>query len=157
VAEPRVSAKLVEFVSKFESFQPNPYWDISRWSHGFGTYASGPDDTVTEAEALAELKVELKRIVPYIPRKKRLKQQEIDALASFGYNNGPAALMDEDYSTFARRMASEEGKQFETRKQIYKDELPRWRMPGSKYEQGLLRRRKAEIEMAIHGDYRINE
>lgn len=151
-----VSDKLVKFVSKFEGFQPQPYWDVSRWSHGYGTGASGPSDTINEQEAMAELKLALKQIVPYIPRRRRMKQQEIDACASFGYNNGPAALMDDDYSTFARRMQSKEGETFDGRKKIYKEELPRWRMPGSEFEAGLLRRRNEEVEMACTGDYKIN-
>lgn len=151
-----VTDKAMKFITSFEGFDPNPFWDVSRYSHGYGTAATQHSPPISKADARRELEREIEKVIlPAIPRLARLKQQEIDALASFGYNLGPAALMDPSYSTFARRMQSPEGKTFEGRSEIYKDELPKWRMPGSQYEQGLLRRRHEEIEMAIKGDYRM--
>jgi GH24 family phage-related lysozyme (muramidase) len=151
---PAVSEKLVRFVASKEGFRANPYWDISRWSHGYGTEAaSGTAPAITEAEARVELRRELQKIVPFIPRLKRLKQQEIDALASFGYNLGPQALTDPDYSTLAARMKSREGREFSDRRDIYHDELRKWFMPGSEFEQGLLKRRMEETRMARNGEY----
>ena len=152
---PAVSEKLVKYVAFKEGFRADPYWDVDHYSHGYGTQASGENaPPISKADALEELRVELDKMIPFIPRRSRLKQQEIDALASFGYNLGPRVLVDTEYSTFAKRMASAEGRQFEKgRRDIYHDELRKWYMPGSIFEEGLLKRRMEETKMARNGEY----
>lgn len=149
-----VTDKLVIFVIEFEGFLSVPYWDVDHWSHGYGTNASGQHaPPISKEDARQELRRELNEVVPSIPRLGRLRQHEVDACASFGYNLGTRVLVDEEFSTFAERMQSGEGKDFDDRRGIYHDELRKWVSPGTIYEAGLTRRRIAETHLARNGDY----
>jgi GH24 family phage-related lysozyme (muramidase) len=153
VPDPKVSDKLVRAVAGWEGFTPVSKWDVNRWSWGYGTQAPGPNARISEADAREQLKRGLNAQVENIPRAGRMKQQEIDALASLAYNLGPRVLIDTSYSTLARRLRSRDGETFERRRDVYADEFEKWIMPGSIYEAGLLKRRKAEKRIARNGDY----
>jgi GH24 family phage-related lysozyme (muramidase) len=150
---PSVSDRLVRAVAVWEGYRADSYWDVDHYSHGYGTRSSQGAPPISEPAARAELQQGLNEVVGHIPRVKRLKQQEVDALASFGYNLGIQALVDTNYSTLAKRLKSKEGRRFEDRRDIYHDELRKWCMPGSIYERGLLARRMAETKIARLGDY----
>ena len=150
----KVTDRLVTVVEGFEGFVSEPYWDVDHWSHGYGTQADGEHaPPITRKEARQQLRHELNEVVAFIPRLERLRQQEIDALSSFGYNLGTRVLVDEEFSDFAKRMKGEEGKEFSDRRDIYHDEIRRWCSPGTIYETGLLRRRMVETRMARIADY----
>jgi len=148
-----VSDKLVTFVAAFEGFRALPYWDVDHYSHGYGTRTTQGAGPISLSAARTELRRELNIVVPSIPRHDRMKQQEIDALASFAYNLGTRVLVDIDYSTLAKRLKSKEGRKFTDRRDIYHDELRKWNSPGTIYEEGLTKRRAAETRMARNGDY----
>jgi GH24 family phage-related lysozyme (muramidase) len=148
-----VTDELVGFVGEFEGFVAEPYWDVDHWSHGHGTRCEEDSPPISRREARCQLRHELNEVVPSIPRLERLKQQEIDALASLGYNLGPRVLVDEEFSTLARRLKSPEGREFEDRRDIWHDEIRKWCSPGTIYEAGLLRRRMAETVLARTGDF----
>lgn len=155
-----VSRKGAKFVAGWEGFFSCPYRDpVGIWTIGFGTTDAdrpvGPHSPcISERTARKWLREGLnKKYAPEIPRVHHLKQQEVDALASFAYNLGPGAVNDESYSTLARRLKSSEGGTFERRKEIYKEELPRWVNAGGGPLPGLVKRRAAEVRLAVHGDY----
>lgn len=154
----RCSRPGVRYVSRWESFSPRAV-DIGDGTItiGYGTTSAVRDvqlgDTITEEKAWRWLRSFLNgTCVPAIPRRFRMKQQEIDALASFAYNLGTGVL-GPDGSTLARRLRSKEGRRFEDRCRIYREELPKWRSPGTQFEEGLAKRRASEVALATRGTY----
>jgi lysozyme len=157
----RVSDKGVNFVAAWEGFRSCPYKDmVGVWTIGYGTTSAsgrhvGPNTRcITKRTAREWLQDDLNgRYYPYIPRRGRMRQHEKDALASFAYNNGPAAVGDPSYSTLARRLKSKEGRRYKNRKRIYREELPRWKYAGGEVVLGLVKRRAAEVALACEADY----
>lgn len=41
-------------LSRWEGFSATPYWDVSRYSWGYGTAAPGASGTISEAQALSD-------------------------------------------------------------------------------------------------------
>lgn len=70
----------------------------------------------------------------------KLNQSEFDALVSFTYNTGAGALKE---STLRRRLNNGEEKC-----PVFQQELPRWVNGANGPMPGLVRRRKAEVELA---------
>jgi len=87
-SEPMTAAQLI---ASFEGFRAHPYWDVSRYSWGYGTPAPGPTGTITRDQALAELQAhsaaDLNYLQPMISRP--LNANQWAALLSFAYNEGP--------------------------------------------------------------------
>lgn len=145
----RLSRRGTEFIAFYESFLPRPYWDDfgQVWTQGFGhtegvTQNSSP---WTRRHALEVLRDDadyaagqVKRLVS-IP----LNQHEADALISFVFNLGPAALgsstlLHELNQGHRRRAARQFG---------------RWVYAGGQKLPGLVARRKAERRVFLHGKY----
>lgn len=80
-----------ELIKSFEGFRANPYWDVSRYSWGYGTPAPGPAGTITREQALHDLQLYVIRdynyLKPMITR--NLSVNQWAALLSFSYNLGP--------------------------------------------------------------------
>lgn len=157
----RVTHAGVAFVGSWESFRSCPYGppqDVPTIGYGT-TSASGRHITmgmkcISEATAREWLRHDLNHnYLSHVPKRWLMRSCELDALASFGYNLGPAALGDPSFSTLARRLHSHEGLTYRRRKRIYREELPKWVSPGSPFEEGLRRRRNAEIRLATTGHY----
>lgn len=156
----RCSHAGVRFVSRWESFSPRAV-DIGDGTItiGYGTTSAvHPEielgDTITEEKAWRWLRSFLNHeCVPAIPRRFRMKQQEVDALASFAYNLGTGVLFDPAQSTLCHRLKSREGRHFRDRCRIYTEELPKWRSPGTQFEEGLAKRRASEVALATRGTY----
>lgn len=70
-----------------------------------------------------------------------LNQNEFDALVSFVFNIGEGAFKD---STILRRLNAGELKS-----KVFKEEMPRWNKGGNGVMPGLVRRREAEVKLAI--------
>jgi lysozyme len=81
-----------QLIKQFEGFRSTPYWDVSRWSWGYGTRAPGSTGTITPAEATAELEAhagdDYDTLAPQITRPLSIAQWS--ALLSFAYNEGTA-------------------------------------------------------------------
>lgn len=80
-----------------ESFDPKPYNDpkgSARWSHGYGTECAADAPPITEDDARAEMAAHLAGDEAAVNRlvKVPLSQHQFDALVSFSYNEGDAAL-----------------------------------------------------------------
>ena len=50
----RLINKLAYFIPLVEGFRSTPYWDVKRYSWGYGTAAPGPTGTITREKAFAE-------------------------------------------------------------------------------------------------------
>jgi lysozyme len=78
-----------------ESFSPHRYWDVSRWSIGYGTiWTEGMADPYTQDQACEWMGVHLAGDEAMVNRvvKVPLTQCQFDALVSFSYNEGDGAL-----------------------------------------------------------------
>ena len=112
----RVSGKGVVFLTRWEGFRSCPYrHEGDVWTQGYGTTSAtghdiGPGSPcINEATARRWLRRDLNHLyLIAVPKKRRLKQCELDALASFAYNLGPGAVSDPKRSTLARRLLSRE-------------------------------------------------
>lgn len=86
----RIIAILSRFIPEVEGFSATPYWDVTRYSWGYGTAAPGPTGTITKAKALADALAHLLRdyaeLKPRITRS--LSAHQWAALLSFAYNLG---------------------------------------------------------------------
>jgi lysozyme len=89
-------------IPQFEGFRSMPYWDVSRWSWGYGTQAPGETGTITRAQALVDMRAHVQNdfntLYPQITR--TLTPQQWGALLSFAYqegtgNPGAGALVDD--------------------------------------------------------------
>lgn len=92
-----VSDKGIDLIKGFEKFSPKPYEDYGALSIGYGTRSKHiqPDDTITEPEAEGLLHSHLNNeVIPWIKEnvKTKLKQNQVDALASLVYNVGTDAF-----------------------------------------------------------------
>ncbi len=153
----RVSDAGVNFVAGWEGFRSCPYRDpVGIWTRGFGeTRGIGPNSRcVTRAEAKRDLHGRLDEdFLSAVPKRRLMRRREKDALASFAYNLGTGAVSDSSFSTLARRLKSREGLTYRSRKRIYRDELPKWVNAGGRRLEGLVKRRRAEVRLAVRGDY----
>lgn len=51
----RLINKLASFIPTAEGFRDHPYWDVSRYSWGYGTKAPGQYGSITRDQAFAEM------------------------------------------------------------------------------------------------------
>lgn len=86
----RLIKVLAKFIPSVEGFEPHPYWDVSRWSWGYGTKAPGQTGTITREQAFADMVSYLfsdyELLIKKINRKLTVNQWA--ALLSFSYNLG---------------------------------------------------------------------
>ena len=92
--EMSASQEIIDVIKDFEGFSSKAYWDNSQWTVGYGTRASGPNVTVTRAEAEKLLRKALDNtyepVVNDFCKKngKQPTQQQFDALLDLTYNVG---------------------------------------------------------------------
>jgi lysozyme len=148
-----VSRKGVRFVAGWEGFRPCPYRDaVGVWTIGYGeTQGIGPNTPcISKRKARRMMRRRLNRDYArpaWRMIQPRLRRRERDALASFAYNVGLGNVQN---STLRRRLNGPEGRRYRTRKRVWREELPRWTNNGLA---GLVKRRAAEVRMAVRGDY----
>lgn len=134
-----VSVSLVNLLKGLEGFSPKAFWDYKQYSIGYGTKASGPNETITEAEAATRLEAEINKssgIVSTFGNKNKYKwgQNQVDALSSFIYNGGPGFLT----------QVTSDGKR--NNLEIL-NSIPLYNRAGGKVSSGLERRRRIESEL----------
>lgn len=86
----RIIAILSSFVPSVEGFRSTPYWDVSRWSWGYGTAAPGKNGTITRDQAFADMLTYLMADYERMQKKitRSLTANQWAALLSFTYNLG---------------------------------------------------------------------
>ena len=112
---------------------------------GYGHTGSDvkPGMQITEAYAEELLRKDLKRFEDAVSRTINvwITQHEFDAIVSFTFNVGAGAL---EHSTFARRI-----NQGDNKVTCFKEEFPKWVNGSNGPLPGLVRRREAEVKLAI--------
>jgi lysozyme len=89
---------LKPFLVQWEGFSAVPYWDVSRWSWGYGTRVPGSSDnkaikptgTITRAKAMVDALVHVRADHEYLASliTSGLNSKQWAALLSFSYNLG---------------------------------------------------------------------
>lgn len=79
-----------ELIESLELFSAEPYWDVSRWSWGYGTRAPGSTGTITREQAAQELREHMQPDYTYLSGliTRPLQPHQWAALLSFSYNEG---------------------------------------------------------------------
>jgi GH24 family phage-related lysozyme (muramidase) len=79
-----------KFIASNEGFVDHPYWDVSRYSWGYGTAAPGPTGTISPDQAMNDLldhaQNDYDRLLPQVSR--NLTANQWIAYLDFSYNEG---------------------------------------------------------------------
>lgn len=86
----RLLDKLAAFIPMVEGFRAHPYWDVKRYSWGYGTAAPGATGTITREQAFKDMVAHL--LADYSTLQARITRtltvNQWAALLSFSYNLG---------------------------------------------------------------------
>jgi GH24 family phage-related lysozyme (muramidase) len=139
----KISGEGIKLIKNYEGCRLTAYKPVATeqyWTIGWGHY--GPDvkqgATITQAEADAMLAEDLKKYEAYVnnpsyvPVTVQLNQNQFDALVSFCYNCGPGNLQTLCKGRTIAQIA---------------DSITKYDKAGGKVLAGLVRRRKAELEL----------
>ncbi|MEQ1105211.1 MULTISPECIES: lysozyme [Acinetobacter] len=142
----KISNNGLNLIKQFEGLRLNAYDDgVGVWTIGYGTikYPNGVrvkrGDKITQAQAdqyIANDVATFERAVNMLVNVP-LNQNQFDALVSFTYNLGATNL---SASTLLKKLNSKDYKGAAA-------EFPKWNKAGGKVMTGLVRRRKAEMEL----------
>lgn len=85
-----------ELIGDYEGFRASPYWDVSRYSWGYGTAAPGSTGTITPGQALADMKAVILHDYGVLSSMVTvsLSPTQWAALLSFSYNLGVGDAQD---------------------------------------------------------------
>ncbi len=148
-AATEISAAGLQLIKELEGFVAEPHWDHSQWSIGYGARSETPHGTISAreaAEALCRDAVRLSRRIAAASRVP-LSQAQLDALTSFAYNVGAAALL--GYGTRAPSTlwrCVQDGDVAAATK-----EFLRWNRAGGRELTGLTKRRQREADLFACG------
>ena len=153
--DPDWLAPALAIIKKYEGLRLEAYkCPAGVWTIGYGTTRyPGPNggpvhsgDTITADQATEYLRVSLfdlyvPSIFHLIPASKDWNGNRIAALASLAYNIGLAGLED---STLRHRMNAGEDPVI-----VFSEEAPRWNKANGNILEGLVNRRRAEVELFV--------
>jgi len=152
-----VSEDAVAILKAEEGFSSKPYWDYAQWTVGYGTKC--PDDMleyykehgITEAEANTLFRTYLVRFEEELHKFATragitLTQNQFDALLLFTYNCGSGWSYSTGGLIYQAIVSGATGNDL-----IYA--FSRWCSAGGQILPGLLRRRLAEANMYLNGEY----
>ena len=135
----------LDLIKEFEGCRLEAYLcPAGVWTIGWGrTQDVYPHQTCTQEQADNWLKEDLWDYEDCVSRliNVTLTDNEYAALVSFAYNCGCGALQD---STMRRRLNAGDDKET-----VFRQELPKWVRGGGEVLPGLVRRRNAEIALAV--------
>ncbi len=141
----------VNLIKNFEGLRldayPDPGTGGDPWTIGYGhTKGVNQGDRITREQADMALRFDLSRFESSVHRliEVPLTQNEFDAIVSFTFNIGAGALQ---ASTFRKRINNLEDKAL-----CFREEFPKWvrgGVNGSKKLAGLVKRRNAEVTLAL--------
>ena len=141
-----INAAGLQLIKEFEGLRLDAYiCPAGVWTVGYGSTGEHvyPGQTITEPEAEELLRKDLWRFEDAVSSKVKvgLTDNEYAALVSFSFNCGVGALQE---STLLRRLNAGEPKS-----RVFNEELPKWVRGGGAVLPGLVRRREAEIALAL--------
>lgn len=86
----RLLDKLASFIPDVEGFRSTPYWDVTRYSWGYGTAAPGATGTITRGQAFKDMIAYLLADYSALSQRvtRRLTVNQWAAYLSFSYNLG---------------------------------------------------------------------
>lgn len=92
----RLINTLASFVPSVEGFRSHPYWDVSRYSWGYGTKAPGSSGTITRDQAFADMVSYLLSDYEILRKKitRSLTVKQWAAYLTFSYNLGTDDALD---------------------------------------------------------------
>ena len=138
-----IKESLLAFIISLEGFSSCAYLDVSQYSNGFGTKAANRWECIGKTEAksrmVKHLQEDSKFVLSLYPN---AKQNEHDALVSFCYNAGRAGC------TKTVKLVAQ-GKK-DSAAWVMRSKIKQ----GSGYEEGLKKRRIAEIALLNKEDQR---
>jgi lysozyme len=122
-----------------EGYRAQRYWDVSRYSIGYGSIAKPGEKSITRTEATARLVRTVVALDRQVGRlvKVQLSENQRAALVVFAYNTGLGGL---SKSTLLRKINA--GKFSEV-----PSEFRKWKISNGKVSKGLVQRREKEIEL----------
>lgn len=143
----KTSERMLGLIRFYEGFRPTAYkCPAGVWTMGYGhTKGVRAGDRCTHAQAMKWLKEDLKPIEDFLNASGvQLTQQQFDALASFAFNVGIAAL---GASTLWRKVQADHADE------TIPQEFKKWIYAGGGISKGLARRREREAAVYTIGDY----
>jgi GH24 family phage-related lysozyme (muramidase) len=86
----KIISILSTFVPSVEGFRSSPYWDVKRWSWGYGTAAPGSSGAITRDQAFADMLSYLMGDYEELQKRitRQLRASQWAAFLSFAYNTG---------------------------------------------------------------------
>ncbi|MRT38829.1 glycoside hydrolase family protein [Acinetobacter sp. RIT698] len=143
----KTSAKGINLICGFEGLELKAYDDgVGVWTIGYGTTSINgvkvkKGDTCTAEQAKAYLAQDLKKFESAVNTavKVQLNQNQFDALISLTYNIGSGAFKD---STLLKKLNAKDYKGAAA-------QFPRWNRGGGRVLNGLVKRRKIEMELFL--------
>ena len=156
-SEMKASENCIKMIQDTEGFRAIPYWDYSQWTVGFGSACPAEDlerykkegIPVDEANALfaSQLSKFEKAVNKFIDKHGlTLSQQQFDALVSFSYNLGSGILSSTSNTIVQAILNGATENEIVFAFSIYC-------MAGGEFLSGLMRRRLAEANMYLNGEY----
>ncbi len=156
-SEMKASAECIEMIQDSEGFRAIPYWDYSQWTVGFGTECPAEDldrykkEGIPVEEAYALFALHLARFEAAVNKfidkhGLTLSQQQFDALVSFTYNLGSSSLNKTSYTIVEAVLDGATENEL-----IYAFSV--YCMAGGEFKPGLMRRRMAEANLYLNGQY----
>jgi lysozyme len=141
----------VALLHEFEGLRLQAYQDQGGlWTIGWGSTrifgrAVRQGDTISRTQADAQFRLDVDTFAAHLfrllPLVKAWPPHRIAALVSFTYNIGASAL---ETSTLRRRLLAGED-----HVKVISQELPRWNKAKGQVSDGLVRRRKAEVQLFV--------
>lgn len=147
------SDNVIEFIAEFEGYTPYAVWDYAQYSYGYGSKAEYEGEYISQEEALQLLKSQMKTyensVVNFASKNSlTLNQNQFDALVSFSYNLGAGCWTKYAESDLVKLLISGHW----TPEQI-QDAFGQFCKAGGKVLPGLQRRRWAEANLFLYGQY----
>lgn len=141
--EMKVSKDGLALIKQFEGCRLEAYTcSAGVWTIGYGHTGKEvkPGLVISQKQAEELLLVDCNRVLQMLRKALRvpLKQNQLDALVSLGFNIGAEALRKSTLMILVNRDPNERG---------IPDQFDRWVYAGGKMVNGLVRRRKAEREL----------
>ena len=141
-----INAAGLQLIKEFEGLRLDSYiCPAGVWTVGYGSTGEHvyPGQVISEPEAEELLRKDLWRFEDCVSSRVKvgLTDNEYAALVSFAFNCGCGALQE---STLLRRLNAGEPKP-----RVFSEELPKWVRGGGQVLPGLVRRRQAEVDLAL--------